>query len=256
MQRFALFNFQGMDNPIMFGITFSVGIIVVVNYVAHHGRISWVELIYVALSGFMVLRSGSRGALLSLLVTVLVMLGFISRISIFRKSLLLGVLLIIGAAVYVLTPDSTISFYADTLTEESLTNIDGSVGVRVSLWRSAYQDFLENPILGAGFGNSSAGGYPHNIILELAGEMGLIGFAIFSLMVFASLRNAIGVLRKYGRREQSYLVSTGVLLFLYFLIEALFSGYITQQLGLFMCMGILASATYIREVTGDGVGHR
>ena len=72
----------------------------------------------------------------------------------------------------------------------------GSIAFRVLLWQSAWQMFLDNPVLGIGFDNfvlhnvstayfpflKALGGeglYVHNVYLQILVEMGLIGFLAF-----------------------------------------------------------------------------
>jgi O-antigen ligase len=58
--------------------------------------------------------------------------------------------------------------------------------LRLSIWQDALNKFKKNPALGSGFGISYhdkiIGGtwvHPHNIILEVFTELGIVGFCIF-----------------------------------------------------------------------------
>jgi O-antigen ligase len=67
---------------------------------------------------------------------------------------------------------------------------------RLSMWTLALRNFKDNPVLGLGYGNfihtgfylyylegSPIYGYPHNILLEIASQTGLIGLTIFTILV-------------------------------------------------------------------------
>lgn len=73
------------------------------------------------------------------------------------------------------------SFWSDP----SVSNESGSIAGRQGAWEDAVAIFLSNPAIGVGVGNwqfNSAYGelqYPHNLILELAAETGLVGLLPF-----------------------------------------------------------------------------
>lgn len=72
-------------------------------------------------------------------------------------------------------------------------NMSSSTQVRLMLFEDALERFLENPLLGTGVGSGvrtmGEGMYPHNIVLESASEMGLIGLimltSLISVVLFA-----------------------------------------------------------------------
>lgn len=72
----------------------------------------------------------------------------------------------------------------------------GGVVVRITLWDIAIKMFLDNYIFGAGLGGfetnfySTLGAqlhYPHNIILEVLSELGIIGFILFCIVFVLTL---------------------------------------------------------------------
>ena len=56
-----------------------------------------------------------------------------------------------------------------------------NVSARILLYKSAWNDFLDSPVLGKGVGSFLHYGhtYPHNIVLELMAETGLLGLVLF-----------------------------------------------------------------------------
>ena len=66
-------------------------------------------------------------------------------------------------------------------------------------WPAAIRFWLEAPIIGNGFNSFSSlfhkgserfGGHPHNVILQTAAELGLVGLVLFGAFVWSGLRHA------------------------------------------------------------------
>lgn len=91
---------------------------------------------------------------------------------------------------------------------------DAAVAERMYLQRAAWDRFVESPIVGAGAGGSAPAGdvaYPHNILLEVACEFGLIGLALWLWSVLQILRRARdhGVLLVLFAQAVIYSMSSG-----------------------------------------------
>lgn len=70
---------------------------------------------------------------------------------------------------------------------------DAAVAERIYLQRTAWDRFVESPIVGAGAGGSAPVGtvaYPHNILLEVAAEFGLVGLLLWLWCVLRILWRA------------------------------------------------------------------
>ncbi len=104
--------------------------------------------------------------------------------------------------------------------------VDQTVQSRILNYKHSIKLFLENPIIGAGAGGFrilSEGTahfifqkYPHNIILELLSEGGIIGFTLF----FLPLCNGFKNLTRLKNVKKKISVTS---LFLFFFISALFT---------------------------------
>ena len=93
-------------------------------------------------------------------------------------------------------------------------------------------DLIKNNLLGYGIGSYSvlAGvdRYPHNIVLELLVELGIIGLFLFSQPFIKSMRDSIKMLYKSKNEDWAFVMfSFSVLLFA--ILNAQFSGDIVSN---------------------------
>jgi len=241
--RFSIYMFSERgDNPILFGITFAILLIILFVRVVEQRKLKFKYLILMVPSAFLLLRSGSRGAVISFLVTMVSYLFIMGRMRLKTKvyAIILLSLLILG--VYKFIPESTTEFYQYTFTPEARENPVSSVYQRLTMWGEAIDDFKRSPILGVGTGNSVGGiGFPHNIILEISAELGILGLFLFLAMCYLTIRKSWSFIKKVEDKDFNLLMKLSLLLFIYSLVEAMFSGYITNQTHLFMSMGLIVS---------------
>jgi O-antigen ligase len=117
------------------------------------------------------------------------------------------------------------------------------------MWEEAINEFKANPIFGVGLGNFAGGvGYfPHNILLEILAELGIVGLFMFSWMFYLNIKKAIEFIRANQDRDVNILMKISIVLLIYHLTEAMFSGHITNQTQLFMSMAMVVSVLQIRE---------
>jgi O-antigen ligase len=76
--------------------------------------------------------------------------------------------------------------------EGDLGGAGGEIDYRGVVWPRYVEAFRENPLRGIGLGAGWASGMqePHNLVLELLGEMGIVGFTCFAVLMITVLRNA------------------------------------------------------------------
>lgn len=248
-ERFSMYMFaNGNDNPILFGITFATLLIILLEWMIEQRKLKSKHLILIIPSMFLLLRSGSRGAVFSFLVAMLFYLLIIGRLR-FKTKVYAAVLLaflIVGA--YKIIPEPMAEFYQYTFTPKAREAPISSVYQRITMWRTAMNNFETNPVLGVGTGNSVGGtGYPHNILLEVAAELGLFGLLIMISMFYLTIKKASVFIKNKEMPTLNTLMKLSLTLFIYFLTEAMFSGYITDQTGLFMSMGIIVSLVRLKQ---------
>jgi len=161
--------------------------------------------------------SGSRGPLLVLFVLAVVWgLRWLTRASgPGRRSIWIPVAVVIASiglisVVAANVPGESIDRYTSlgSFVEGALAGDvnpsagDVSAGTRLTLYQGAWAMFEDNPLIGAGtagfaatsaryVGASDADLYPHNALLQFAAEYGVLGIALFGILVVLALIRAL-----------------------------------------------------------------
>lgn len=145
------------------------------------GRLSWIVALPASLALlYFVFGSGARGALLGLAVAALTTALLMFNGSRVAKFALVAVTLV--AAVLIAIPDTAL--WRLSLEDRS----------RTALWSLAWDGFAGSPLWGNGFGSFalvSPVEYPHNILLETAYELGILGVASLLLILGVAARNVV-----------------------------------------------------------------
>jgi O-antigen ligase len=238
-------------NEIQLGIYAAFGLIAVVAYLGRIGpprrRAMW--LAPAVLLAATVLEAGSRGALVS---GTLALLFVWSQIARTRQSRVIGLGLAAAVIIALATGAGGLAGSAAVRYRQSLLTTSPSAILRDrgqrfdEGWRLA----VAHPLgVGTAGYNALTGGlqYPHNIILELASEQGLIGVALFVALVIAAWRARR--LTTLGPRSPEA-VLTGALIVLFF-AESLFSDDINGNRLLWFALGL---ALAVRRLAADPVG--
>ncbi len=136
------------------------------------------------------------------------------------------------------------------------------VTVRTQLIMPSVPLIWENP-LGVGFGNyqSYIGhyykgvtfSYPHNILVEVAVEAGLIPAGLFIFYLFYSFRRALQVVRAYPERAD---ISIAAMMFLFSFLVTLFSGHLGSHRILFVFATAFISVAANLKTSGADDGAR
>lgn len=185
-------------------------------------------LLLFALSAWATIRSGSRGPVICLVLAYAFYLYLkygwkgVGRVAIYVPFIALAFI----AALYFVPPEISDRFALENLTIES--NSDS--GDRVFLWEIALNG-LRYSWTGYGFGNFSAATFlaaPHNVILEMAYEVGVAIALLYAVIIFGPI---IGLRKAVG--EGSRYTDFFVLLYLMNVPLALISGEVTLTSALF-----------------------
>ena len=92
--------------------------------------------------------------------------------------------------------------------------------VRIRIWKIAIDKFKKNPVLGSGFGISypdKISGinfvHPHNIILQILAETGLVGFGVFAILFGLIFKRAFLINRQLAIDNRMAFLSSFAALF-------------------------------------------
>ena len=237
--RFALFP---EENPIQFGRASAVGLIVTV-YVVLAARAPWQRLVAVAAMPLMVvalISAGSRGPLLGSFVGLLILLVLVLRA---QAGWIRPALVAIGGAAAVLL---TIRLVPSESSERALSLFGNDVGglsaeERVGVWSQALDAFRENVLFGLGTGGferiAPTDIYPHNILLEAAAELGILGLLLVLALLIVGAARLVRVWASAsgGDQLQAALV---VALFGSAIVNAFVSGDIQSNWAIWLSLGI------------------
>lgn len=243
--RFSMYLFENTnlkDNPILFGSTYAVLLIIVLVRMLESGKFRVISIFLIVFSGYFILLSGSRGVVISLLTAIIFYLFLISKIKPRTKIYASVLMLLIFFGFYkYLIPQRLANFYSYSISADALQDPGSSVHMRIIMWEQAICDFVENPITGIGTGNSNnKSGFPHNIVLEVAAEFGVLGLLIFIPLVYITVREAVVFLRNKQLSNSHMLMRLLLVLFIYFLTHAMFSGHMAKQSQLYITIGLIA----------------
>jgi len=116
---------------------------------------------------------------------------------------------------------------------------------RLEYTKNAIEHFMKNPIFGIGMGEfmylyGGKGNYPHNLLLESIVSFGIFGILIFWPAFLFSFQNSINVLRSQNLKN----VEIVALWFIFFFIDSMFSGSLSDLRTLWLFMGILSILYY------------
>ena len=153
-----------------------------------------VNFAYVPLSLFSILLTSSRGGIIATTPAFFYILGSVTRLTLLRRVLLTTVLVGALYVLFPLVPQNSLDRIATT--EAELT--EGNLSNRKIIWEAGFPIFLEHPINGAGSGSFLAtvkfknrNVAAHNTYLTILVEVGLVGFALFAIILLMTLRHAI-----------------------------------------------------------------
>lgn len=212
--------------------------------------------------GYGFLYSGSRGAFTALVAAFAITAVTALRLRRARRLVLTAatILALVTAAASVLVPES-LAMMNRRLGQVDARS-DSPAGARLSLARDAWDVFTARPLSGAGVGGfgpaaraAEAGRsiYPHNILLEIAAELGLPGIAAFLLLVWLAAGRIRRALTTAGDQRRTALVLVVLAIAGYSLANAMFSGDLNDNRMLFAALGLCFA---LPRAAGFGAGRR
>jgi O-antigen ligase len=115
---------------------------------------------------------------------------------------------------------------------------------RFDYFAAAYRLWLESPIIGHGLasfaplfagGAERQGSYPHNAILQILAEFGIVGIVLFIVFILSGLRHI-----NLERLHRDPLCFALVMVFMTFVVQTMAQGDFTQSYRFFFIAGLLA----------------
>lgn len=157
-----------------------------------------VNLGFLVLVPFMVLATGSRQGALALAA-----LGGIGLLLLVRRGRAVGLtrghlaasLLVFSGAVLTISAVASLAIFVDRL-PLAFSRL-GTLGGRTPIWMEGIAAFRANPLVGVGAGAYGAitppgmGADPHNTIVGVAAELGIVGLLAFSFVAAVPIRAAV-----------------------------------------------------------------
>lgn len=205
-----------------------------------------------------VLMSGGRGPVVAF---ILSMTALSLYECVFSSGPILGILkrtvpaIGLGFLVLVLTSVSPFGLFDTAKARFTLLvrETGPSALTRISLAKTALSTFSANWLLGTGVGGFSKQStgfdcreYPHNLLLEVASEMGIVGLVLLSALIVVSLRRFHRAWRSTGITDRSIL-RTALALFAFAFFNACVSGDLVDNRMVFVTLALLSS---VPNVTG------
>lgn len=239
------------NNYLVAGQTLGLGLVVLFAHALKtlKGSSALLSVLCAALFLALLLILPGRGPVLSSLFSCGILTGIClitssslpRSLSIFA-SMIGGALLLYAGLTYAEIPlYETSLIRAEALLQDTLQ--DRSLLDRFDFYRSSGSLFLEHPFLGVGFGRwSVASGikdlwapHPHNLVLEVASELGLLGLAFlgcWGMLLIKQFKKNF-----HPPLPRSLLMSLGILCFTLF--NALKSGDLNDNIVLWSTMGVV-----------------
>lgn len=204
-----------------------------------------------ALMMLVLVGTGSRGPLLVLGVTTLFTMGiaFLKPGRRARSLLIVAILAITVAGVFVsgLVPATSLERFSGLIDQEQ--GIDTSSQARLMVMQVAWHLFTTSPFIGRGTGSVSAFDvgreltYPHNILLELAAETGIVGLGLYLAIVSMVLWQLLANWSQQTAASPLYLALLATIIFT--LLNAMVSGDLNDNRDLWLFAGTAVAAIHI-----------
>jgi O-antigen ligase len=138
----------------------------------------------------------------------------------FRKAGWKYAIFVFAGSYAVITIFATVGVHS-LLTDLRFTSTNGLLEDRSSLermriYQEAIDAFLRNPIIGTSFALPESGGWAHNIFIEAAMALGVVGLVLLVILCLRSFASSVSALRTGG--------TMSAFLFLQFVVAGQFSG--------------------------------
>ena len=205
---------QGLTHPIVFGdLALVMGFMSLAGLGWFKQRSSWqvvFPLVAILCGVLSSVLSQARGGWVAIPFLIITLFWYIKPIFSFKLRALIAVFIVILFGFIYAVPQTKVSYQVDrtikSLQQYSESEIESSkratsVGTRLEMWQASWLMFLENPVLGVGWGhyldhakdqvdrglrNESAASFdhPHNQFFTALASGGVLGFSVTVMLFF------------------------------------------------------------------------
>ena len=233
--RYAISN--DAYDPIALGRLAAAGLLIALYVLLAERKYRLVGVIGVPLMTVTLLASGGRGSLLGVVAGMAVLFGVHSVFAVRRSRILAA----IAASVVV----ASLIVPGAAITRSTSVFFGGSEGLnsggRTALWTTAWNAFVTHPLDGLGTGGFAAldlpENYPHNLLLEIASELGVIGLVPLLVTLGVGFFMVTSAIRRGPASERGLTVLVAALLASAF-VNALFSTDIPANYDVWLYLGL------------------
>jgi len=249
------------SNYLGLGRVISLAFLLLIAYFMFWARnVYWklFTIIMASLYLWLLLVTGGRGPFLAAILSGLIPLIFTIHLDLKKKiirvrkyvvPILIMVIVSISLFVYLSETGHMTQTYSRLLVLTQ-TGMGDSAGERLQHYVHAIEYWKQAPIFGYGIGSwpiidggIDMRGYPHNIVLEILVELGLVGLLIFFILILYALL-LLAPVKSIGDEPIKIFL---LMLMVYMLLNSMVSGDIPDNRLLFACIGMMPIALYFKE---------
>lgn len=188
--HYQRFSPSEQSNPDGFGIIVTLGIPVAWYLASSESPfkmsrlLKFVNYAYIPAAYLGIILSGTRTALIASIVGMAFGLASLSRLRLWAR---VAIFLLLASVILFMLPHVQMlrSFQRFSTTYSEIT--EGDLNNRTNNWAEGFDSFLEHPLIGVGANMyrsvNSLGKLAHNSFLSVLVELGLIGFALFGIIL-------------------------------------------------------------------------
>ncbi len=185
-------------------LAFGIPVAWYLTLVEAHGKkgawLKFINTVYLPAAILAICLTGSRSALLAVVPGMCYVLWSLPRLKPYVRALVLGAFVALFFVLQLTIPQTSLQRLAAT----GAVITEGDWNGRLDIWREGLQLFAKHPFLGVGGGAFrsaaiEAGKLAHNFAISLLAEVGIIGFALFAMILSMAVHDAIGQPRRLRR---------------------------------------------------------
>lgn len=232
-------------NPISLGhVGVSLLIVSIWRLLFPSGRsvvLTTMNVVALLVGAYLLVGASSRGPVLALVVCGAALVATLPRGSRGPAFLVLGASV---AAIYRVLVRLSASGEFSTLRRMNIADSIRETGTlgRTDLYEAAIRSFIDNPWLGYRVEQVEYGTYPHNVLIEAFMSLGLFGGLLLTAVVAVSTARAF-------RLASDRIIGLFGLLYLQYLVAALFSGSLYGSGTFWILTGLMASCAATRQAS-------